>query len=297
MFIRQSGANWVVTMIDEASAQRPRFDPSMKIGYVSLNVSDLEKSLDFYQRVLGFKPIVNQDEGRAVLSADGNSRLVELVQTGLQGSAHRSAGLYHFAVLLPERKFLADMLLNLRDKKDEVYFDGMSDHLVSEAIYIRDPDFNGVEIYRDRPGSEWRWSGSKIRMATEPLDTADLLKEATESGWKTMPANTVIGHVHLHVRNLAKAMQFYRDLLGLEFTATYPNAYFFAAGGYHHHIATNTWIGTAIPPASPDKVGLNHFGIELPEHEVEKILGRMTLENENGFVHDPDGIRIRLYSS
>ena len=287
----------MVTVIDTASIPRFRIDPSMKIGYVSLNVSDLERSLDFYRRVLGFKPIGNPDEGSAVLSADGNSRLVELVQTGEQSNQRRRAGLYHFAILLPERKYLADMLLNLRNKKDEVYFDGMSDHLVSEAIYIRDPDFNGVEIYRDRPRSEWRWTGSKIGMATEPLDTADLLKEATDSGWKTMPANTVIGHVHLHVRSLAKAMQFYRELLGLEFTATYPNAYFFAAGGYHHHIATNTWIGTAIPPASPDKVGLNHFGIELPENEVENVLGRLTRENENGFVHDPDGIRIRLYSS
>ena len=136
----------------------------------------------------------------------------------------------------------------------------------------------------------------KIAMATESLNTEDLLKEASASGWKVMPAKTTIGHVHLHVRNLANALRFYRDQLGLDFTATYPGAYFFSAGGYHHHIAANTWLGTEIPPASPDKVGLNHFGIELPSQtEVESTLRRMG-GAEEGFVADPEGIRIRLYS-
>jgi catechol 2,3-dioxygenase len=171
---------------------------------------------------------------------------------------------------------------------------------VSEAIYIRDPDFNGVEIYRDRPRSEWQWNGDMIGMATLRLDTEGLLKEATASGWKSMPAKTVIGHVHLHVRNLAKAMKFYRDVLGLDFTATYPSAYFFSAGGYHHHVAANTWLGTAIPPAATDKIGLNHFGIELPsaeelERTYKQISGNEASDSE-AYVLDPDGIRIKLYS-
>jgi catechol 2,3-dioxygenase len=232
----------------------------------------------------------------ALLSAERGERIVELHQAD-SGPARR-AGLYHFAVLLPERKDLADMLLNLSEKRDSVHFDGLSDHLVSESIYIRDPDSNGIEIYRDRPRSEWKWNGDKIQMATISLDTHDLLKEATSGGWKSMPHGTTIGHIHLHVRDLAKAIKFYRDTLGLDFTASYPGAYFFSAGGYHHHIATNTWLGTGIPAASPDRTGLNHFGIELPDRqELEKTLNQASTKDlGGGFVNDPDGIRIRLYS-
>jgi catechol 2,3-dioxygenase len=123
--------------------------------------------------------------------------------------ATRRAGLYHFAILFPERKFLADILQNLRDKRDQLYFDGLKDHLVSESIYIRDPDLNGIEIYRDRPMSEWTWNGNQIEMTTLQLDTNDLLKESTNKGWDGMPPNTRFGHVHLHVRDLAKAMKFW----------------------------------------------------------------------------------------
>ena len=111
-----------------------------------------------------------------------------------------------------------------------------------------------------------------------------------------MPAKTVIGHIHLHVRDLAKAMKFYHEVLGLDFTATYPGAYFFAADRYHHHVATNIWLGTAIPAASADKVGLNHFGIELPyQNEVERTLKHVST-TADGLIHDPDGIGIKLYS-
>ncbi len=283
-----------------STAQRFRISPSMGIGYVSLNVSDIQRSLDFYQNVLGFKSLGKPSDGRAVLSADGSRPLVELLRTKDAGNESRRAGLYHFAILLPERKHLADMLQSLREKSGQVYFDGLADHLVSEAIYIRDPDFNGVEIYRDRPRSEWKWNGDMIGMATLRLDTEGLLEEATASGWKSMPAKTVIGHVHLHVRNLAKAMKFYRDILGLDFTATYPSAYFFSAGGYHHHVAANIWLGTTISRASPDKLGLNHFGIELPNDEelarTCKQLSGSKAHDKEAYVLDPDGIRIKLYS-
>lgn len=276
--------------------------PSTRIGYVSLNVPDIQKSLEFYQTVLGFGVIGKPSGERALLSADGSSFLVELLQA--KSSDQKRAGLYHFAILLPERKFLADMLLHLRENRDQVYLDGMADHLVSEAIYIRDPDLNGIEIYRDRPSSEWRWDGNHVRMATERLNTEDLLKEASDAGWKEMPAKTTVGHVHLHVRDIEKASRFYSETLGLNHTATYPGAYFFAAGRYHHHIATNTWLGR-IPPASPGQAGLNHFGIELPDgEELEKTvehlsqLGIKPYEQGTGsaFFQDSDGITIRLYS-
>jgi catechol 2,3-dioxygenase len=148
-------------------------------------------------------------------------------------------------------------------------------------------------------------------MATDRLDTEDLLRESTASGWKAMPAKTEIGHVHIHVRNLAKAMKFYHEILGLNLTATYSGAYFFAAGKYHHHIATNIWLGTNIQPASSEHVGLNHFSIELPNNEqYEKTAeqlrqykiempaqyGQSNESSKSVFLRDMDGITVRLYS-
>jgi catechol 2,3-dioxygenase len=291
--------------------------PATRIGYVSLNVSHIDRSLDFYEKVLGFKKVDKPSSERALLSVDGHpSYLVELLQAkeavGYKTimSQTRRAGLYHYAILLPERKYLADMLQNLSKRRGEMRFDGLADHLVSESIYIRDPDNIGIEIYCDSPSLQWKWDGSRVRMETDRLDTEDLLRESTTSGWKVMPAKTVIGHVHLHVRNLGKAMKFYRKILGLNFTATYPGAYFFAADKYHHHIATNIWLGTSIQLASSEHVGLNHFGIELPNKEqYEKTAEQLRQYNiealqyghSNGssnsvFLRDLDGITIRLYT-
>src|SRR2546427_5533635 len=269
-----------ITENADNSIREFKMDPAMKVSYVSLNVSNLGRSLDFYQSVLGFKAVGRPSGDRTLLSADGNDSpfLVELLQgkasndkRDAMGVAKR-AGLYHFAILLPERKYLADMLLNLDDKRDQVYFDGLADHLVSESIYTRDPDFNGIEIYSDRPASEWRWNGSQIEMATLPLNTNDLLKESTEKGWKEMPVKTTIGHVHLHVRNIPRSIGFYQELLGLNLTATLPSAAFFAAGRYHHHIATNTWLGTDVGQASPQDIGLNHFAIEVSNKDKYSTL-------------------------
>ncbi len=292
--------------------------PDVKIGYVSLNVSDIHRSVEFYRSVLGFKLIYKASNDRALLSSEGNpSYLIELLFNRRKSSgpeefatAVKMAGLYHFAILLPERKYLADMLVNLRANRDKVYFDGLADHLVSEAIYIRDPDFNGVEVYCDKPASEWKWSAdNRLQMATLPLDTAGLLEEATEKGLKEMPARTRIGHVHFHIRTLLEAMKFYHEIMGLNLTTTYPGAYFFAADSYHHHIAVNTWLGSDIRRASSEYVGLNHFGIELPnKREYDKLVKRpvqykVGMQQHNDelrdskaiFLHDNDGITIRLY--
>ena len=293
-----------------------KIDPAMKMGHVSLNVSNLSQSLDFYQSVLGFKAVGRPSSGKALLSVGSNdpSYLVELLQvkTGSNNgslsrleSSTRRAGLYHFAILLPERKFLADMLQNLNYMRDQVHFDGLADHLVSESIYIRDPDFNGVEIYSDRPRSQWRWKDTKVEMATLPLNTTDLLKEATEKAWKEMPDKTTIGHVHLHVRDLSKAIKFYYEILGLQLTAAIPSALFFAVGGYHHHIATNTWLGTGIAPASSESIGLNHFSIELPSKEelatLVKVFSRRSmaviegnLSESSVFIRDMDSVKIQV---
>lgn len=276
-----------------------RAHPSLRIGYMSLNVSDLQGSLDFYQSILGFKATGKPSSEKVLLSA-GGPHPIELLQAKDNDDKVGRAGLYHFAVLLPERKFLADMLESLNEKRDRVYFDGMANHLVSESIYIRDPDLNGIEIYCDRSRSEWSWSGNYVQMATERLDIQDLIKDRTDRGWKKMPAKTVIGHVHLHISNLTKALVFYSETLGLDLTCTFPGAYFFAAGKYHHHIATNTWLGKDVAPASPEKPGLNYFGIELPASELEGTMTHLashsvSMEKESMDLRDPDGIAIRLY--
>jgi len=298
--------------IQHPAKEQFRMSPLMKIGYVSLNVSDIQSSLDFYQSILGLSVVGRPSSDIALLSADGSQspHLLELRRAEHTEVIPRPkrAGLYHFAILLPERKYLADMLNQLNDNRDRVYLDGMADHLVSEALYIRDPDFNGIEIYRDRPQSEWKWNGNNLEMATYRLDTDDLLKESTSNGWKKMPSGTTIGHVHLHVLNLARALKFYHEILGLNLTTTYPGANFFAAGKYHHHIATNTWLGNNIQPASSEHVGLNHFGIKLSDRqEFERTasrLGQYTVkvpqyeqskEPEGIFLRDTDGITIRLY--
>jgi catechol 2,3-dioxygenase len=306
---------------DDEKNRSFRINPSARIGYVSLNVSDIQKSLEFYQSVLRFRKVREPSTDRVLLSSkerQSSSHLLELVQAS-QGKSNavtpKSARLYHFAILLPGRKNLADLLHYLSGKRDQVHFDGLADHLVSEAIYIRDPDFNGVEIYSDRPQSEWKWNGKNnsdnntgLQMATLPLNTKDLLKESTDKGWNGMPAGTVIGHVHLHVGNLSNAKKFYNEILGLNLTTTYPGAYFFAAGRYHHHIATNTWLGTNILPASSESLGLNHFGIELPNmEEFDRMVKHLSqydiiaaaksssLSSKTILIQDPNGIRIQVY--
>jgi catechol 2,3-dioxygenase len=265
--------------------------------------------------------VQHSNVGRVLLSGNGtsssSSHMLELVQVSQSEpnfSNSRNAGLYHFAILLPERKNLADLLLYLSDKQDKVHFDGLADHEVSEAIYIRDPDFNGIEIYIDRPKSEWKWTVKnnmrQLQMATLHLNTKDLLQQSTDKGWTGMPKDTTIGHVHLHVSNLSKAMKFYHEILGMNLTTTYPGAYFFAAGKYHH-IATNTWLGTTnILPALPESIGLNHFGVELPNMEdfdrMVKHLARYnnlstaqraSLSSNAILIQDPDGIRIEVYTN
>jgi catechol 2,3-dioxygenase len=311
-------------MSDYTTSVRRGFNihPDTRIGYVSLNVSNIDKSLDFYEKILGFKKVGRPSNEKVLLSVDGqtssssSTNLVELLQAKEAGSGYkagmpetRRAGLYHLAILLPERKYLADMLQNLSERRGEIRFDGLANHLVSESIYIRDSDNIGIEIYCDRPSSQWEWDGRRVRMTTYRLDTEDLLRESTSSGWKAMPAKTVIGHVHLHVRDLVKAKKFYHEILGLNFMATYPGAYFFAAGKYHHHIATNIWLGTSIQPASSEQVGLNHFGIELPNKEQYELTAErirqykvetLQYRQSNGssrsvFLRDMDDITIRLY--
>ena len=217
-------------------------------GTVRLQVSDLDRSLAFYEGLLGFS-VLDRDPAVARLGAAGSDRpLVELhAGADPQPSRRGRLGLYHFAVLLPDRASLGSLLGHLLDQRIQP---GAADHLVSEALYLQDPDDLGVELYRDRPRSEWSAQGDEIAMATDPLDAAGLIATAAGASWNGMPKGTSIGHVHLHVGDIDTARSFYHEALGFDITvSSYPGALFMAAGGYHHHLGTNTWAGphAAVP--------------------------------------------------
>lgn len=301
-------------------------NPKLKIDHIHLKVSDLEKSLQFYQSILGFK-IVKQESKTVFLSSSGSRDstmclvvLSELKDSNVSIIQHkaREAGLYHFAILLPKRRYLKYFLKHIQKNLSPEYYEGMADHEVSESIYIHDPDFNGIEIYIDRDPSEWKWNDHTVHMVTEPLNVNDLLKESIEvdnEEWNELPSDTSIGHVHLHVSNLALAKKFYHEILQLNHTATYPGAYFFAANRYHHHIATNTWLGENIPPAYSDnnRPGLDHYGISLQNQNDLLLLKNrflefkididedQVIENDNQFssfyAYDFDGIKIQFLSN
>ena len=216
-------------------------DPATAIGTVRLTVSDLDRSVSFYERTLGLVAGA-AEASTVVLTAPDGAPLVELDgNPAAQPLDRRATGLFHMAILVPSRLELARSLRRLAVHRWPL--DGASDHLVSEALYLSDPDGNGIEIYRDRPRDQWPKSNGQLQMATLPLDLDHLLGELTASpAPDTVPAGTRMGHVHLQVSDLDEAEEFYRGVLGLEVTVRgYPGALFVSAGGYHHHIGLNTW--------------------------------------------------------
>jgi catechol 2,3-dioxygenase len=247
------------------------------IGQVSLTVRDLDRSLVFYRDVLGFSE-TNRAGGTSTLAPPGGRTLIELHQDrNATARPRRSAGLYHFAVLVPSRAALGRSLRRLADKRWPI--SGAADHLVSEALYLDDPDGLGIEIYRDRPRDAWRSAASgELAMATDPLDLQSIHEEAgAEMPWNGLEAGTVMGHVHLHVPHLDTAEAFYCDRIGFEpMVRGYPGALFVAAGGYHHHLGLNTWIGVGAPPPPENAVGLRRFTIESTAVRSEDIADEAT---------------------
>jgi catechol 2,3-dioxygenase len=242
-----------------------RLPDAARLGGVRLQVADLDRSLRFYQDVLGLR-IVDQVGAEASLAATGDDRtLVHLVENaGAHPIARRARlGLYHYAILLPDRPALARLVAHLSTTGIHV---GAGDHLVSEAFYLSDPDGLGIEVYADRPRSSWRRVGRQLKMATDPVDVEDLLATAGDAPWTGMPAGTVMGHVHLHVGDLARAATFYGDGLGFDKTTwSYPGALFLGAGGYHHHVGVNTWAGPAAMPAGADDARLLEWSLVVPD--------------------------------
>lgn len=252
-------------------------DPATAIGTVRLTVADLDRSRSFYETALGLQPFALEDGGLALGRADEQA-LIELHGDGSAPRLDRHAtGLYHLAVLVPTRRDLA--LALARVAQAHWPLDGASDHLVSEALYLSDPDGNGIEIYRDRPREEWTWSAGQIEMATVRLDLDGVLAEL-HGGDATEPvvaAGTTMGHVHLQVSELDSSEAFYSGILGFDVTVRgYPSALFVSAGGYHHHLGLNTWHSAGSSPPAPGAVGLRSFDVLLPNRaELAAVLERV----------------------
>lgn len=230
-------------------------EPNIYVGEVNIKVKNLENSITFYQNIIGFQ-ILEKSERKAVLNADGKTPLVTLEQPAdVIPKQGRMSGLYHFAILLPSR---ADLGGFLRHIIQTGYPLGAADHYVSEALYLEDPDGNGIEVYRDRPSSEWTWKNDLVNMATEQLDAEGILASSVAE-WDGLPPGTIMGHIHLHVGDLEKAKEFYTKGLGFDVVSYYPQAVFLSSGRYHHHVAINTWQGAGAPTPPKNSVGLKWY--------------------------------------
>jgi catechol 2,3-dioxygenase len=246
--------------------------PETKVGAVRLAVSDLPAAREFYERTIGLREIA-ATAGVVGLGADDGT-LVELVdEPGAAPRLPSTTGLFHLAILVPSRAELARSLRRVTDAGWRLA--GASDHLVSEALYLADPEGNGIEIYRDRPREQWHYADGGIEMATLPLDLRSLLAEAPEAEKVPEPASpkTRMGHVHLQISDLEAAEAFYAGVLGFEVTVRgYPGALFVSAGGYHHHIGLNTWAGEGAAAPPPGTRGLRWFEVVVPDAgELERI--------------------------
>ncbi len=274
------------------------------IQSIDLRMKDLENSLHFYSHLLGFK-IIEQKENNAVLSATGKAPyIIKLVEDKTAKFAHRdNTGLYHVAIKLPSRKELARVFLRLFD--NNVKFHGFSDHLVSEAVYLADPDENGVELYIDKPREQWVWRMGEVQMSTLPLDLSVITSELDDKGvWNGIHHDTVIGHIHLKVSDLLKAEKFYSNLLGFNITtASYPGALFMSAGGYHHHIGANIWHSKKGSPPPENAIGLISYTINIPDEnyldEIVKSAKEANLfieqnSDSNYVIKDFDSNKIKL---
>jgi catechol 2,3-dioxygenase len=251
------------------------------MGLVELSVSDLDRSLAYWQDAIGLR-VLSRENGTADLGAD--TPLVRFVEEPGARSAHGFTGLFHVALLVPDRPSLGRFFAHA--VREQIQLTGLSDHVVSEAIYLRDPDYHGIEVYADRPREQWEGHVSQT-MTTIPLDTDSLLAEARDAEFDGLPDGTTVGHVHLCVRDVDETIAFYRDALGMGLTAHLGDqAAFLSAGGYHHHLGGNTWETRGAPPAPEGTARLLRYTIVVPDdEELERVAERIGGPE----VRDPSG--------
>jgi catechol 2,3-dioxygenase len=277
--------------------------PATTIGKVRLRVADIDALSEFYERVVGLRR-VERDGDVARLGPEGGEPLIELLSAPSASPAPSfSTGLFHLAILVPDRPELARSLK--RAIEHGWRLTGASDHLVSEALYLRDPEGNGIEIYRDRPRDQWGHTDTgELRMATLPLDLDGVMAELGHDGeaMNGMPPGATMGHVHLQVSGIPAAEAFYNGALGLDvMVRSYPGALFLSAGGYHHHLGLNTWQSEGAPPPPEGALGLDRYELVLPdEDERDAAAGRVggtgdaVHLDEGVLATDPSGNRVLL---
>jgi catechol 2,3-dioxygenase len=284
----------------------PPIDPALRIASVQLGVSDLGRSTDFYERVLGL-PLVSREDERALFGPDRKRPLLALSRLDAPTPPPRGAtGLFHFALLHPTRADLGASVLRLAQSRWPI--DGVADHGVSEAIYLSDPDGLGIELYVDRPRDQWERpaNGRGVKMVTLPLDLDDLLAQTSGDQAPAVPVDTVLGHVHLKVSDLPRSAAFYRDALGFEEQASMPSAGFLSAGGYHHHVGINSWHSRGGSPPPESAPGLRLVEFQLSGEGLTAIERRLSEDSEGpGSVKreedgrleigDPDGNQLAFF--
>lgn len=275
--------------------------PTTFVGHVTIKVANLDRSLQFYKEMIGLD-VLEQTSSSAKLTTDGMTSILTLHQPeNVIPKQGRTTGLYHFALLLPEKVDLANIVVHFVE--NGIRF-GSADHLVSEALYLHDPDGNEIEIYIDRDPSEWVWNGQEVAMTTDPLDFEGLLKNRVPGKkWEGLPHGTLMGHIHLHVSELEKTEEFYVKGLGFDVVSRFgPQAIFLSTGKYHHHIGANTWNGVGAPKPPENSVGMESFTLVLPSEEaikqtiknLQNIGVSVTEEDGRTITYDPSGNRIEL---
>ena len=279
-------------------------NPNIYAKSVTLKVSDLEKSLLFYKEVIGFS-IASKDKKKAALRAGAGEAFLFIEELDqVEPKTMRTTGLYHFAILVPSREQLGVILNHLLETGYPLQ--GASDHNVSEAIYLADPDGNGIEIYRDRNSTDWEWDGEFVSMDTAYMDTKGVLAASSNRPWNGLTEGTILGHIHLHVAELEETVDFYVKGLGFNIVQKYGSqAFFLSTGRYHHHIGLNVWNGIGASVPKTNQVGLAYYELNIPSQEkLEEIKQRLTVlgatiteEEDTCYTADPSGNRIRLVTT
>lgn len=285
----------------------------MRLGPIWLRVKSLDSMLSFYVNDIGLRVVQKprKSNGEAVgLGTDqqsGEPLIVLMHDPNAEKSPPNAAGLYHYAILVPNRSSLAAAYLSLG--KAGVYFEGFADHLVSEALYLTDPEGNGIEIYSDRPRHQWKFDvDGHLQMATLPLDTESLLSELSGKSKENLTSvfdGARLGHVHLKVTDIKRSVSFYHKTLGLDLVLDWGSAAFLSVSGYHHHVGMNTWESLGGTSFVKDRTGLEHFTISIPDRnfinemspELKEISYFHSRDSDQLFVSDPDGIKLLIRTS
>lgn len=272
------------------------------VGQAHLVVHDLPRVSDFYRKIIGLSVIEKSPSGE-VLGVNGQPLLTLSTSTAAERAPRNAAGLFHTAFLMPSRQDLAHWLAHAAH--NNIQLQGASDHLVSEAIYLADPEGNGIEVYRDRSPDEWTYQqDGTVEMATLGLNLQALYDSAPKTAFEGAAEGTAIGHIHLQVGNIPQADEFYQDVLGLKIMARYPGASFFGSGAYHHHVAANIWNSRGATPRKDSMTGLSGYSLKFNERDAldraTAALDRLEIATErqsDGIVlKDPWGIGLKLFA-